>query len=637
MKKHCAATLPEIAAGLGVTARSIQLRSKKQAWPNTGETIKGGGYKYDLDKIPLAPEEKIKVKAFLALSGKHPVAADSNPQLHSESTSESALLDDEDRESLWDYYGRKAQNNKAGAARRLKAVRAIDALVASGIAKMEACRIVAERIEAHPMTVYGWTKKGEAVPACDRLTVLVDTRGGHRPRAEVSPEAWEYFKADYLRRDRPTLQSCYERLQRAAQKHDWSIPSLKTLQRKLTREIPHDLVVLRREGEDAYKKCFPAQERDKTVFHALEAVNGDGYTFYKYVCFESGEVCRPTAWIWQDIYASKVLAWRLDVSENKDMIRLSIGDLIERYGIPDHFWLDNTRAAANKDVTGGVRNRYRFKVSSEEPVGLIPQLGAEVHWTTPGHGQAKPVERVFGVGGIGEYVDKHPSFSGRGTKARPIPVAEFEAVLQAEVAAFNARQGRRSKICMGGSFDEAFAESYARSTIKKATREQRALWLLAPETVTANRQDGSIKIMGNRYWCEALSRHKGQKLVARFDPANMHGNVIVYTIDGRRIAEAECLIPAGFNDRTAARDHAKEKARRRKALRAAEKHELRMTAIQAAELLPGDEHPETPQSPKVVRGCFGKGERAAEGDPASRYNFEETVQTMLENQRKSRL
>ena len=41
------------------------------------------------------------------------------------------------------------------------------------------------------------------------------------------------------------------------------------------------------------------------------------------------------------------------------------------------FWIDNTRAAANKDVTGGVKNRYRFKVSEDEPLGLIPQLGAE--------------------------------------------------------------------------------------------------------------------------------------------------------------------------------------------------------------------------------------------------------------------
>jgi hypothetical protein len=327
----------------------------------------------------------------------------------------------------------------------------------------------------------------------------------------------------------------------------------------------------------------------------------------------------------------------LDVSENKDMIRLSIGDLIERYGIPEHFWFDNTRAAANKDVTGGVKNRYRFKVSGEEPMGLVPQLGAEVHWATPGHGQAKPVERTFGIGGIGEYTDKHPSFAGRGTQKNPIPVAEFEAVLAAEIAAFNARQGRRSKVCNGGSFDEAFNESYSKSTIKKATREQRALWLLAPETVMANRNDGSIRIMGNRYWCEALTRHKGKKLIARFDPANMHGNVIVYTCDGRQIGEAECLVPAGFNDREAAREVAKQKARRRKALREIEKAEMRISARQAVELLPKEHAPAKPPEIKVVQGIFGKGEKNAETDPASDYNFEETAALMLANHKKKML
>lgn len=631
------ATLSEIAAGLSVTTRTIQAKAKKQEWKHSGEIVQGGGFKFNIDEIPLSPKEKTKVKARLLLSGKcdlpdsfaAPVAAEQDK------TSAEVPLDDEDREALWNYAAGKTEANRKKAAQKVEAIKAVEGLMTTGTKKVEACKEIARKIGVHWQTVNGWLTKSGGVDRSDRLAVLVDARGGYKPKAEISPEAWEFFKADYLRKEKPTAQSCYERLLRAARQQGWLVPALKTITRKLTNEIPDALIVLKRQGEDTYKKCYPAQERDKTVFHALEAVNGDGYTFFKYVRFESGEVCRPTAWVWQDICSGKILAWRLDVSENKDMIRLSIGDLIERYGIPQHFWFDNTRAAANKDVTGGVKNRYRFKISTEEPMGLVPQLGAEVHWTTPGMGQAKPVERAFGIGGIGDYVDKHPSFASKGTQNTPILVAEFEAVLATEIAAFNARQGRRSKICNGRSFDEVFNESYSKSTIRKATREQRALWLLAPETVTANRNDGSIRIMGNRYWCEALTRYKGKKLVARFDPANMHGNVIVYTCDGRRIGEAECLVPAGFNDRDAAREVAKQKARRKKALREIEKAEMRIIARQAAEFLPTDYTPAKPPETKVVQGIFGKTEKNAETDPASDYNFEETAALMLANHKKN--
>lgn len=621
------ASLAEIAAALEITPRAVRKRAQKQSWACLGETLQGGGRRYNVDELPLTDQEKTRIRAHLLLCVRPgstvftPEAA--APEAPAAPPGESRPTD-EDREALWNYAAQKSTKNREGAARKAEAVRAVETLMERGTRKMEACEEVGGKTGTHHMTVRDWFEKTRGVDPGDWAAILIDARGGNRQKKKYTPEVDDVFRADYLRIERPTARACYERLERAAKAHGWEIPSLKTIMRKLENEIPHALIVLKRQGEDAYKKCYPAQERDKTVFRALEAVNGDGYTFFKYVRFESGEVCRPTAWVWQDIYSGKILAWRLDVSENKDQIRLSIGDLIERYGIPSYFLQDNTRAAANKDITGGAKNRYRFKVSPDEPLGLIRQLGAEVHWATPGHGQAKPVERCFGIGGLGEHIDKHPAFAGRGTQANPIPVEEFEAIMTAEIAAYNARSKRRSKVCNGKkSFDEVFAESYAKGPIRKATREQRALWLLAPEPVTANAKDGSIKIMGNRYWCEELARYKGKKLVARFDPANMHKGAIVYQLDGRRIGEAECIVPAGFNDRNAARERAKQDKRRKKHLRGIEKAEIRMTAIEASELLPRETPPAAPPSPKVIEGMFDKKEKSAETDPASKYQFED--------------
>lgn len=57
----------------------------------------------------------------------------------------------------------------------------------------------------------------------------------------------------------------------------------------------------------------------------------------------------------------KVLAARTDKSENTDTIRLSLLDVISRYGLPKHLTIDNTRAAANKKMTGGVKTATAIK------------------------------------------------------------------------------------------------------------------------------------------------------------------------------------------------------------------------------------------------------------------------------------
>ena len=46
----------------------------------------------------------------------------------------------------------------------------------------------------------------------------------------------------------------------------------------------------------------------------------------------------------QDLYSGKIVAWRLAQSENKDAVRLAIGDMVTRHGIPETIVLDNGRA-----------------------------------------------------------------------------------------------------------------------------------------------------------------------------------------------------------------------------------------------------------------------------------------------------
>ncbi len=439
--------------------------------------------------------------------------------------------------------------------------------------------------------------------------------GGGAPRADIDPEAWDFIRTDYLRPEAPCVAACYERLQRAAAQRGWRIPSARTMYRRLE-EIPRPVRLLAREGAERLKQAYPAQERDRSIFHALEAVNADGHKFDLFCTWPDGTIARPVMVAWQDLLSGKILSWRTDRTEHSDLVRLSFGDMVERWGIPSAAWLDNGRGFAAKLMTGGTPNRYRFRVRDEDPLGIIVQTGVKVHWTTPYAGQSKPIERAFRD--LCEYVAKHPAFAGAYTgnspnakpenyASRAVPIAEFLRVLDTEIRAHNARPGRRTKMAAGRSFDQVFQASYERVPIRRATAEQRRLWLLAAEGVSASRVDGSVRLAGNRYWTEELSEHAGTRVVIRFDPDALHQCVHAYTLAGAYIGEAECIQAAGFNDTTAARDHARERKRWMRAQREQLAAERRMHALDVAKLLPDtgpDDSAGPPPQPKVLRPAF---------------------------------
>jgi transposase InsO family protein len=505
---------------------------------------------------------------------------------------------------------------REAAALRLSACRAVDRLSSAGATMAEALAIAAAEANTTPATIRRWRARAE--DDGDPLAGLADRRGRIARADAVDPAAWAAYLADYLRPAQPGHAACYRRLARAAQAHGWKIPSAATLKRKLEREVSAAAIVLARQGERALERLYPAQQRSRLDLGALEWVNADGHTFDVFVRFPDGRIGRPCLVAFQDVYSGAFLSWRLAESEHRDVVRLAFGGLVERYGIPEHLLLDNGRAFASKWLSGGTPTRYRFKVRPEDPIGLFTQVVGEIHWATPFHGQAKPIERGFRD--LCEDIARAPfcagAYTGNSPAAKPsdygrraIPWADFEAFVDREIVAHNTRPGRRSAVCAGRSLMAAFEASYSTRPIRKASAAQRRLWLLAAEGVMARADDGAVYIAGNRYWAEWIVKYRGQRLVARLDPAAMHAGIEVEQLDGRYLGFADCVAAVGFADQDAARAHASARRDYIRAVKAQLKAENKLTAADVAALIPAPAAPPPPAA-GVVKPLFGGAERA---------------------------
>ncbi|MDM9647718.1 transposase domain-containing protein [Rhizobium sp. S163] len=522
------------------------------------------------------------------------------------------------REQLWRKYEGLSSEHKATCEVRLSALLYVDQLQARLVTAEAAATMTARKFNVSIRTIYNWQELVQGIDRGDWLAALAPSFKSEGVRSDCHPDAWEYLKSDFLRPEGPAFSECYRRLLVAAKKSKWApIASERALRRRLDATVSKAVQTLARKGKDTAKKLYPAQRRLRQHLHAMQMVNMDGHKLDVFVSVPwSDKPVRMFLLGIQDLYSGKIVGWRLSDSENKETVRLVIGDMVESYGIPDAIFLDNGRAFASKWISGGVTNRFRFKVRDEDPQGLLVTLGVELHWTTPYSGQSKPIERAWRD--LAEKISKHPFCAGAyvGNKpdakpenygSRAIPVEEFRRHVSAQIAEHNSQVGRTALNCAGRSFDQTFAESIAlpSTIVRWPTASQKALWLLASELIRTKKGSGEIHYQGNRYWSRELNQFAGKKVTIRFDPDNLHQAVKVYDLENALICEAECIADAGFNDQEAARQHARKRRDYAKAITAERDAHAALSASQLSDLYYkgdlADQAPPEPIRPRVTR------------------------------------
>lgn len=602
MRFYSAADLAGL-PGMPLHASSVWNKAQREAWPFEVRELPTGPCRfYPITALPLETQAELRRRNGIADS----------ERIHA------AEVTDKKRER---------------ARERAALVRVSLELIAQGTPSREADALAAEGTEHSARSVMRWRLAVQDHPVSDWTALLLDGRKGGQRRVELNEEAWAILKSDYLRGSKPAFRACYERLKVIARKRGWELPNVVTLRRRLLAEVPRTVRTLKREGEKALEQMYPAQKRDRASFQALEALNADGHRLDILVRWPDGSVERPIMLGFQDLASNKILSWRIDRTENADLIRLTVGDLIEQWGIPDHIYFDNGRAFASKWLTGHTPTRFRGKIRDEDPVGVLVQLGIQVHWTTPYHGQSKPIERAWRD--LCEYLSRHPAFEGaylgsdttkkpHNVGTRTIELADFLRVADVVIREHNAREDRRSSVAQGRSFDDVFRSSYEKRTIRRLTDAQRRLLMLAVDAVNI-RSTGEIHLWGNRYWSAELAHLETKRVSVRFDPQALHAGIYVYRLDGSYVGFCECIDAVGFASRDAGRDHARKRRAFTKAAKEAAKGSMDPSELAAMHMRAAGARERI--APAVVAPQFG----LPSAEPITKVQVKRTEQELTQS------
>lgn len=588
-------TLQEASALLGVHVRTLQRKASAGGYSAT-RAFGNGGEQFRIPIDGLSPQDQARywrgrisaptvaeqrarlAELNLAEEVARQVARDAGIQRREERAEPLPLSPAEwrERRERWE---KLPAGMREESERRAKVLKRLDELLNDGQSKMAAFEAAAAESKDSTATLRRWLAKVRNQRPADWYLMLASayTCEG-APEAELHPDAWVYIQAEWLVQSKPTLTAVCRRAQREAKRRGWGeLPSIKTIKRRIDKELDHRMVVLMREGEKALDRLYPAQVRDYLPLAVHDLWVSDGRKADVFVIFPDGEVRRPIVMLWMDVRSRMPLGYAVGKTENTPLVRASLHKAMTwSKAVPREALVDNGRAYASKEITGGQPNRYRFKVNPDDMLGVLTQLGVNVVWATPGHGQSKPIESFWRT--LSE-TDRRAEFAGAYCGNDPldkpeefdpkkaVPLAQYLAAVREDLDAYIERAHRGDSMDLQ-SPGVAYAQLVTDAVVRTPTAEQLRMCLQAAENKMLDADHGVTLMGGNRYWCEALARLASRgPYTVRFDADDASQPVAVYDGD-RFLCEAPIVLKAGFRDQEAAKAHNRARRAAGKAVKA---------------------------------------------------------------------
>ncbi|MDR2188889.1 MAG: hypothetical protein LBE62_12715, partial [Azonexus sp.] len=505
----------------------------------------------------------------------------------------------EERKEHWAHYEKATGKCQTRAQRAFAVLLDFDALLCQGVGKMAAYAAIKANFKVPRSTLNNWRQAVDGLEQGDWLPALVPDFAGrtNARRAEWPGPSWLFFLHDACTPGRP-LKTAYDRTKREAEAKGWGkLPNLQTAYRDFA-NIDAAVIDLLRQGDTALKRLSPTARRDYSAFDLHEQWSMDGRRFDLMVRDSDGRFGPKgrafRLWLYavMDMRSRYLVGYAIGPALNADLVRDAVMNAFKTTGriVPRCVQVDNGMEAAAKEITGGAPWRRRGKVKEDDIIGLLPFLGIEVSWATPGHGQTKPIERLFGT--LARMCETRPEFKGaycgRSPEVRPeewdaakaAPLHLLQEIFKEELAAY-LRAPHRGDGMGGKSPQQVYTElmnapGYVPRQIS-SIQMRVCLWSAIPITI---QRDGSFIIHGARYYSvETASLAKGRGYYARYNRHDLAEPVCVYRGNKLLAENVRQIERTPGNSKEAAEKVAKERAVFTKAKKAQAKALLNIQSL----------------------------------------------------------
>ena len=503
-----------------------------------------------------------------------------------------AIEDLEEIEALWERFNRATPTNRDRATKAVAVLMAFERMKAEG-KKIDSEIIPALRVEyengVSKATLWRWRRAVQGQRRDIWAPLLLADWQGKLP-CEIPEAVWSHFMEQWGTTSGASDKACYDRTVIWAKANGFeSLPSCDTFRKRL-KQIPLPVRVKLRQGEKALEELYPSMRRNYLSLKVHEMWCSDGHVINVHCRWPDGYVGRPVMVAWVDLRTRVFLGWRVDKSENADIIRLAFMDAARTaQALPEVVYLDNGRAFTDKGNTGGTPTRYRGKVLADDPTGLFASLAIPVDWSKPRNGREKPLESHWRV--IADRTARRPEFVGAYCgkdalskpedfdKAKAVPIELILEAIAEELEMYHNRANRGDGMD-GRAPREVYEELIQHTPVRTPTARQLSACLKRRESVKPDR-NGVFTILGNKYWSEATVALERVSYTVAYDPDDLHADIEISKGD-RFMCTAQIKEKSGFRDRSAMREYRKTRNEWKKSIKQQAKAALDLVRAELA-------------------------------------------------------
>lgn len=368
---------------------------------------------------------------------------------------------------------------------------------------------------------------------------LLDDRAART--SSIRDDWWDWFKAIYLVDQKNTLTTAWRVAYGKAKdaghvSNESEFPSASSFLRRVNREIAPGSLHYARAGKKQWENRYSySMERDYTSIPAGSVWVGDTRTWDVMIKLPGRETPATTyVTLFIDQRTLLPMGWHLHYSApSTDNTLRALRNGIEKYGVPEHLYVDNGREYRNKDFSGQTRG-HKICDNEQWAESVAARLSIRMHFAIVRNARTKIIERQFlniknGFDRLfasfkgGNVAEKPESLKGRIKRGDVIEWGQFCELANEYMSKVFPGIKSQGKILAGKSPAQAWLDLYPQRACPLNALSADSLLMITTRHTTSRIGPRGVRFadLDCTWWADWMAPRVGIEVILRYDPEDL--------------------------------------------------------------------------------------------------------------------